>query len=80
MYGQRADVEAGGLISYGPNASDPPRQLGIYVGRILKSEKPGDLPVVRSTKFELVINLRAAKLLGIEVPPTVIAPRRRVIE
>jgi ABC-type uncharacterized transport system substrate-binding protein len=60
MYGQRADVEAGGLISYGPNASDPPRQLGIYVGRILKSEKPGDLPVVRSTKFELVINLRAA--------------------
>ena len=80
MYGRRADVEHGGLMSYGPNASDPPRQLGIYVGRILQGEKPGDLPVVRLSKFELVINLQAAKLLGIEVPPTLIAIADVVIE
>ena len=80
MYGRRADVEHGGLMSYGPNASDAPRQLGIYVGHILKGEKPGDLPVVRSSKFELVINLQAAKLLGIEVPSTLIAIADDVIE
>jgi putative tryptophan/tyrosine transport system substrate-binding protein len=80
VYSDRAFISRGGLISYGPDRADSHRRAADYVDRILKGEKPSDLPVQAPTKYELAVNLKTAKALGLTIPPGVLAIADEVIE